>query len=140
MSRLDDISGPTHILRRPLLVGKHDPPDDFNAGQTTGFGAFLQLAQNNSVKFLVVHELLDRLALDAVLLGEILERRLGGHDDGDGLVLVGGGVHEEIGDDADGAVDGFELFVARSASVFMYSRGRDTNLFERDILAVERLD
>lgn len=61
------------------------------------------------MELLVLAEVFETVALDAVLRGEMLERWLGRDDDGDGLILVGGGINTDVGDDSGGAVDGFEL-------------------------------
>lgn len=60
--------------------------------------------ENSVLDFTLVHELLETLTLDVLLLSELLERGLGGDNDGDGPTLLRGGIDANVADELGGAV------------------------------------
>ena len=99
----------TYVSTRPLLIRHNNPINNLNAAQTTASACILQLLQYYPVQFLVVHQILKAIALDAIFASQFLERRFCRYNDGDGFLLVRGGVDADVGDNGSGAVDGFQL-------------------------------
>lgn len=98
------------ILRRPLLIRQNNTLDDLDALQTAALSGILELFEHGVVELLVVHHLLEMLALDAVIPSQLLECRLSGNDDGDWLRLCGVGVDANVRDDGGRAIYTLKLF------------------------------
>ena len=115
----DDVM--TYVLRRPLLISQHNTLDHLKAGKSALLPRALQLLQHRIVDLLVVNQLFEMIALDALLSGELLERRLSGNNDSDRLLAVLGSVDTDVLHNGRAAVHRLQLL-------------------ERDVLARERLD
>lgn len=115
--------GGTYILRRPLLLRKHNTINNLDPRQPSPLAHILHLPQRLILQLLIIYQSIKRIitTTEPIPLRQRPQRRLDGHDDGDRFALIFGGVDADIGHKAAGAVNGFQLF-------------------ESDILAVERFD
>ncbi len=101
--------GETHILRGPFFIRKHHAVDDFDAGEPTLATRVLQFSEDDVIQLLAVHEILQSVALNAFVRGELLECWLGRHDDGNGLSFIFRCIDTDVRNNRGGTVDGFEL-------------------------------
>ena len=104
--RLDNAL-PVELLRRrdeavlwgPLGIRQHDALQELLASQSSSPAGSQQVSQHDRRQLLVVHQLLEVVAGNAVFRRDLLEDGLIGEDDGDRLGLTPIGVDEDVGND-----------------------------------------
>jgi hypothetical protein len=97
------------VLWRPFLVRQHYALDDLDARKTASLALSLQLLENSGFHVFLPTQLFQGVALDVVLLSDLLESGLLRHDDGDRFSLVLCSVDTDVANNLRGAVNGFKL-------------------------------
>ncbi len=117
--------GETHILRGPFFIRKHHAVDDLDAGEPTLATRVLQVFEHDVIKPLAMHEVLQSVALNALVRGELLEGWLGRHDDGDGLGFIFRCIDADVRNYRGGTVDGFKLSGALVLATILSVKKKD---------------
>jgi hypothetical protein len=101
----------TYVLRSPFFWGHYNTGNDFNTLELATAARCLQLLEYSAIELLVEYKILQVVALDAVLGGNLLQSSFNRDDDGHRADLASVGVDTKVAYNSIGTIDGFKLLL-----------------------------